>query len=134
VIIVEICISTRGSNGGLIEMSLLMKYLSEKLPSIDVSEVDVESSIKLLSCLGGGYKVITLENNCKFVQSFPKELNSDHSRVIGLIQQKNVLTANELGISFGWDLIRAHNVLQDLLMLGLIWLDSQGTEKSFYKF
>ncbi|MCO5585483.1 hypothetical protein L7F22_039416 [Adiantum nelumboides] len=100
--IIDVCVSTRESNGGYISMKQLIRSLNQmrlgrssialtvggkSADSIigSVTENDVIQSIKLLKPLGSGYEVINLANGEKMVRSVPKELDVDSTIVMSLL-------------------------------------------------
>lgn len=96
--IIDVCVSTRESNGGYIDMKQLIRSLnhmrlgrsadvSKSTDSIvgSVTENDVIQSIKLLKPLGSGYEVINLANGEKMIRSVPKELDVDSTIVMSLL-------------------------------------------------
>ena len=109
--IVDICVSTRPRNGGLIEMSELVRLLG-KLRNRSISsrssqgddaaavaaiaEEDVVRAIRTLKPLGAGYEVLQVPSSPSsastsnsggrrtLVRSVPRELDADQGVVLGL--------------------------------------------------
>jgi len=130
--IVEVCLRTRSSNGGLIEMSELKRHLERKRKEEGgISEDDIERAIKKLKELGEGFDVLTV-GSTKMVQSVPCELNSDHTAVLALAQGKNYVTGSEVTTRLGWNQHRVASVLELLLQEGMAWVDDQDGERRFY--
>ncbi|KDQ60078.1 hypothetical protein JAAARDRAFT_595342 [Jaapia argillacea MUCL 33604] len=107
--IVDICVSTRERNGGLIELSELIRLVS-KLRGVEsgvITQDDVIRSIKTLEPLGAGYQVIDMGGGRKM---------ENGSRVSeDLIVQKK-----------GWSVERSRAALENMLLRdGLCWLDEQ---------
>jgi len=74
--IVDVCVSTRQRNGGLIEMDELVRLVS-KLRGVDggiITETDIVRSIKTLRPLGAGYEIIEIGGR-KMVRSVVKQLD-----------------------------------------------------------
>lgn len=102
--IVDVCISTREINGGVIEMDELIRRIkklragrsrgqsSVKEEGTPISEEDVVRSIKTLSPLGSGYQVVALStapNAPKIVRSLPGELSLDSTLLLSLLACPN---------------------------------------------
>lgn len=110
--IIDICVSTRDLNGGIIELSELLRLLRKlrglpdpdpgsapgsypsypsdiKIPNTDdkggISEKDVLRAIKTLEPLSSGYSIISLSHSGrKAVQSVRKEMDDDQHAIISL--------------------------------------------------
>ncbi len=103
--IVDVCLSTRHINGGLIEMRDLIQRIirlrtgkevgagagAKALPKEAlVTEDDILLSIKTLEPLGSGYTVLTIGGR-KFVRSVPKELDTDTTVLLALLNEPSSL-------------------------------------------
>ncbi|KIM66375.1 hypothetical protein SCLCIDRAFT_110373 [Scleroderma citrinum Foug A] len=128
--IVDVCVSTRERNGGVIELSELVRTVS-KLRGVSesgvITEEDVIRSIKTLKPLGAGYEVIDVENGKKMVRNVVKELDEDQAVVLAEAQAENGRIVEEtLVIRRGWTHERARTALDNMLLRdGLCWLDTQ---------
>ncbi|KAJ4474650.1 EAP30/Vps36 family-domain-containing protein [Lentinula edodes] len=98
--IVDVCVSTRERNGGMIEVADLCRLLnklrgspspssssssSSSPPSSNsspVTEPDILRSVKTLHPLSSGYTVLTLSDGRKYVRSVPKELDQDQAVIL----------------------------------------------------
>jgi ESCRT-II complex subunit VPS22 len=130
--IVDVCVSTRDRNGGLIKLSELVRLIS-RLRGLEggaITEEDVVRSIQALKPLGAGYQVLEFgaaEGSRKMVRSVPKELDEDQMVVIAVAAEQNgrvdeVLLVEEKA----WTAERAKAVLQNMLLRdGTCWLDEQ---------
>lgn len=135
--IVDVCVSTRERNGGLIELSDLIRIL-EKLRNVSggkVTEDDVVRSIKTLQPLGAGYEVIQVGDR-KMVRSVTKELDSDQATVLSIAREGGGrVLMSELVQKSGWTADRATAALENMVMRdGLCWIDEQDTiaERSYW--
>lgn len=111
--IVDVCISTRDRNGGMIELYELIRLVGKLRGVSDetITEDDVIRSIKTLQPLGAGYQVVTVGGR-KMVSSVIKELDEDQA--VLLVRRKN------------WTPGRARAALENMLLRdGLCWLDEQ---------
>jgi ESCRT-II complex subunit VPS22 len=127
--IVDVCVSTRERNGGLIEMSELVRLVS-KLRGVSggvITEDDVVRSIKTLQPLGAGYQVVDVEGGRKMVRSVVKELDEDQAAVLVVAQTHGGRIVEDLLVDHrGWTRDRARAALNNMLLRdGLCWLDEQ---------
>ncbi|KAJ7063080.1 EAP30/Vps36 family-domain-containing protein [Mycena amicta] len=127
--IVDICVSTRERNGGLIEMDELLR-LVRKLRGVSggqVTEDDIVRSIKTLQPLGVGYQLLVLADGRKLVRSVPKELDEDQTVVLAIAQQEAGRVVPDMLVSRkGWTHARATTALDNMLLRdGLCWIDEQ---------
>lgn len=130
--IVDVCVSTRERNGGLIEMEDLLRLVT-KLRGVSGGEVtadDIVRSIKTLQPLGVGYQVLTLADGRRMVRSVVKELDEDQAVVLAIAQQEGGRIVEDILISRkGWTRGRARAALENMLLRdGLCWLDEQDEE------
>lgn len=136
--IVDICVSTRERNGGMIEMGELLRLLMKlRGGNGKVTEEDVVQSIKTLKPLGAGYEIVDVGGR-KMIRSVVKELDSDGAVVLGIAQQSDVggkVTEQLLVDSRGWQYGRARVVLENMLFRdGLCWVDEQDPKGRVYWF
>lgn len=124
--IVDICVSTRERNGGLIEMAELVRLLGKLRGSARVTEEDVMRSIKSLKPLGAGYEVLNIGER-KMVRSVTKELDADQGIVLSVARGTGGrVTEGALIDKTGWTQDRARAALENMLIRdGLCWLDEQ---------
>ena len=125
--IVDVCVSTRERNGGVIEMGELVRLVSKLRVSGVITEEDVIRSIRTLQPLGAGYEVLDVGGGKKMVRSVVKELDADQAVILAEAQLAGgrvveVLLENRRG----WTRDRARAALENMLIRdGLCWLDSQ---------
>ncbi|KAF9244657.1 EAP30/Vps36 family-domain-containing protein [Melanogaster broomeanus] len=129
--IVDLCVSTRERNGGVIEMGELVRMVSKLRGLKDgpevITEEDVIRSIKTLQPLGAGYEVMEVGGGKRIVRSVVKELDEDQGIIVaearvegGRIVEENLMTRR------GWTYDRARTALENMLLRdGLCWLDAQ---------
>lgn len=127
--IVDICVSTRERNGGVIEMGELVHKVSKLRGVLSgvITEEDVIRSIKTLQPLGSGYEVLDVGGGKKMVRSVVKELDADQAVVLAEAQLAGGRIVEEiLENRRGWTRDRARAALENMLLRdGLCWLDSQ---------
>ena len=126
---VEVCLATRGSNGGLLSLSALRDRLQalRQHTGQSVSEDDVRTALRKLECLGGGYRLVTV-GRALFVCSVPAELSLDHTMVIQCSEggaTPGAVTVPDLCARLCWDAARAAAACKRLTLDGLAWVDDQ---------
>jgi len=121
--IVEACLATRELNGGLMEISALLKYVKRRRGNgaTDISEDDIMRSVKKLKVLGSGFEVSSFGTQT-MVRSVPVELNKDHNLLLEKAQTRGYVSKAELEQS-GWSTERSKAALQHMLKEGLALLD-----------
>ncbi|GEQ68899.1 hypothetical protein JCM33374_g2568 [Metschnikowia sp. JCM 33374] len=128
---VEICKETRNINGGLISFKELHSRLQESVSvPLSVSEADAQKSLESLVSLGKGYEIITINNKqwIKFLGPTGSEsISNDQKKVYELCEfMGGFVTYRLLRDNFGWDKVRSRTVIDEMIMNGFLWVDSQG--------
>ncbi|KAF8964037.1 EAP30/Vps36 family-domain-containing protein [Flammula alnicola] len=126
--IVDVCVSTRERNGGLIAMSELVRLVS-KLRGVSgggITEEDVMRSIKTLHPLGAGYQVVEIDG-CKMVRNVVKALDEDQTAILAIAREEGGRVIEDHLIQRNsWTRDRARAALENMLLRdGLCWLDAQ---------
>ncbi|KAG0200405.1 hypothetical protein BGX28_006527 [Mortierella sp. GBA30] len=160
--IIDVCLSTRALNGGLMELSEVKRRvermrglrednksshnsntdgntsskwglsLSVKDTSMEITEDDMLRSIKTLAPLGSGFQVLQIGDK-KMVSSVPRELNKDQSVILGLVQKTNGhVNANLVVERLGWEVGRTKTALDTLLEDSLMWIDQQAEPHEYW--
>ncbi|KAF8840839.1 winged helix DNA-binding domain-containing protein [Paxillus ammoniavirescens] len=128
--IVDVCVSTREQNGGVIGMGELVRMVS-KLRGVEsgITEEDVIRSIKTLEPLGAGYEVMDVGGK-KMVRSVVKELDEDQGIILAEAQVEGGRIVEEMLVTRrGWTFERARAGLENMVMRdGLCWVDDQDEE------
>jgi len=126
--IVDVCVTTRERNGGLIELSELLRLVS-KLRGVSggiITEDDVVRTIKTLQPLGAGYQLVQIGGR-KMVRSVVKELDDDQSIVLAIAQREGGRVVQHTLIQqTHWTPERCIAALENMVHRdGLCWLDDQ---------
>ena len=126
--IVDVCVTTRERNGGLIEVSELVRLVT-KLRGVEgggITEDDVVQSIKTLQPLGAGYHIVEIGGS-KMVRSVVKELDEDQTVILAIARGEGGRIVEDMLITQkGWTRDRARAALENMLLRdGLCWLDEQ---------
>lgn len=127
--IVDVCVSTRERNGGVIEMGELVRVLSglRGVGAGVVTEEDVIRSIKTLQPLGAGYEVVDVGGGRKMVRNVVRELDEDQAVVLAVAQEEGGrIVEDMLVVRREWTRERAVSALENMLLRdGLCWIDEQ---------
>jgi ESCRT-II complex subunit VPS22 len=126
--LVDICVSTRDRNGGMIELSDLLRRLHQLRhePEGTISPEDVSRAIKLLKPLGAGYELLPLPSQT-YIRSVPSELSTDQASLLayagehsGRLNERNVIH------DLGWGEVRTRSAFDTMCKRdGLAWIDEQ---------
>ncbi|XP_073011547.1 vacuolar protein sorting-associated protein 22 homolog 1 [Typha latifolia] len=122
--IVDICMATRSTNGGLISLQELCTLLCQKRKAArdPVSEDDCLRAISKLKVLGSGFGVISIGKR-KLIRSVPTELNRDHNEILEVAQGQGYATVEQVEKTLSWSSGRAADALETLLKEGLAMID-----------
>ncbi|KAL8702804.1 MAG: hypothetical protein Q9201_004020 [Fulgogasparrea decipioides] len=132
--VVELCRATRGENGGLIGVGECRERVGKGKGiggGMDISDDDILRAVKSLDPLGSGFSIVTVGNR-QMIRSIPKELNTDQSTVLEVIQVLGYVTCSMLEDNLGWEQARAETVVEDLLADSLVWVDAQAPENEYW--
>lgn len=135
--IVEICHQTRDINGGLISMKELRSRMEDcnSVP-LKVAEDDVVKALNVLNSLGEGFELLTI-NKKRWVRhitsSGKNSISSDQQKVYELCEfMGGFVTVRLLRDNYGWDKVRLRTVIDEMIMNGFLWMDSQGPNETQY--
>ncbi|KAF9697152.1 hypothetical protein EKO04_005101 [Ascochyta lentis] len=134
VTIVDICRSTRAENGGLISLSDLKTHISRGRAigsAMTVSDDDITQAVKALEPLGSCFGIVKIGHR-SLIRSVPKELNTDQSTVLEVVQVMGYVTVSMLQLNLGWGRPRAVAVVEDLMADSLVWVDCQAGENEYW--
>lgn len=131
--IVEVCQQTRDVNGGLISMKELLSRLKENvnLPTL-ITESEVQQALSVLNTLGNGYEIMNI-NGKKWLKfssatSGNKSISNDQKKVYEACGFMGGFVTHRLLIdNYGWDRARCKTVIDQMIMDGFLWVDSQGS-------
>lgn len=132
--VVELCQRTVAENGGLIGVAECCESVKRGKAiggGLQVTEDDVKNAVKSLEPLQSGFKIITIAGK-EFVRSIPKELNTDQSTVLEILQILGSVTVSLLRLNLSWPKARAQTVIDDLLADSLVWVDKQCPEWEYW--
>ena len=153
--VVDVCRETRGENGGMIDVTEVRKRVEkgrgigggievseyayptssnvihiQNVAHVDYSD-DILRAVKSLEPLGSGFTIMKIGTK-QMIRSVPKELNTDQSTVLEVIQVLGYVTVSMLQINLQWERARAVAVIDDLITDSLVWVDAQAEEKEYW--
>lgn len=133
--IIQICVSTRTSNGGLMSCrELLLKLRNTKSvgQGHELSMDDIYKAVEKLHVLGSGFRIIRM-SGVPMILSVPLEINTDHEQMIETAQScQSYVTSDMMTALCGWTLERFSFVINSLLLEGMVWIDDYNGERRYY--
>ncbi|KAK6202786.1 uncharacterized protein RJT21DRAFT_118863 [Scheffersomyces amazonensis] len=128
--IIEVCQQTRDLNGGLISIKELLSILKENDSlQINITSNEIEKSLSYLNTLGKGYEILNINDKkwLKFSSATGSGISNDQKRVYELCSfMGGFVTYKLLRDNFEWDKVRCKTVIDEMIMNGLVWVDTQG--------
>jgi len=138
--VAEVCLASRGRNGGIMSVaevqSILKKrgtkfsFASSEIKSSKYSKEDIITAIGKLSKLGSGFRTVEIGKSVMVV-SVPTELDKDHMEVLKIASEKAEMgqCGGEVSLEVvkketQWDDERVQRALNLLLSKGMAWLDN----------
>lgn len=132
--IVDVCISTRPQNGGIISMAALIdgvmrlrhcdsmySQASSKNVEWKISEEDIERSIQALNPLGCGYEVFDLQG-AKMIRTMARELSSDALHILNILSSYHMAPRDCLGNTYiTTEVLASCSKNNDLLGENIFW-------------
>lgn len=137
--IVEICHETRDVNGGLMSLKELRSRLQDSLNvPTEISDDDIVNGMAVLETLGKGFEVLDINRKkwIKFTGAGSNGISNDHRKVYELCEfMGGYVTLRLLRDNYGWDGVRLRSVLDDMILNGFLWIDTQGAggEQQFWE-
>jgi len=139
--VVEVCLATSHSTGGLMTLDKLKERLiqSRGRNKQEISSDDILMAIRKLKTLGNGFTVIPLggsdgSTSRYLVQSIPGELTMDHTQLLQEAESTGYVSPSQLKAKLGWQEERIQRALDYMLTEGLAWLDDQSSKDKLYWF
>lgn len=122
--IVEVCLATKPSNGGIITMEDLCSKLGKSSGKTrkDIQPDDICRAIGKLSVLGDGFKIIKAGNQ-SLIQSVPGELSMDHTTALDVASKSAGQLTPSVLLGMGWPRLRLDTAIDSLMEQGMLWLD-----------
>mmetsp|Transcript_967 Transcript_967/g.2777 ORF Transcript_967/g.2777 Transcript_967/m.2777 type:complete len:182 (-) Transcript_967:64-609(-) len=131
--IIDVCMSTRDQNGGLMDLAELCARVGQLRAAAaqPVTPDDVRRAVEKLRVLGNGFAVVRAGAR-DLVVSVPVELNQDHADVLTLAQGSGFVTPSGVARSLRWRSDRVARALSLLLKQGMAWVDRQAEEEQYW--
>mmetsp|Transcript_9437 Transcript_9437/g.14221 ORF Transcript_9437/g.14221 Transcript_9437/m.14221 type:complete len:223 (+) Transcript_9437:1-669(+) len=125
--IIQICLQTRSTNGGIISIKELFDTIraSPGRSKQHLSKEDIKRAIERISILGNGLKMIEVSGRTMVV-STPMELNNDHEHVFTIASEQGYVSEEMLVSQYGWSRERFYGVINVLAQEGVVWIDAHG--------
>eukprot|EP00939_MAST-03C_sp_MAST-3C-sp1_P004740 g4740.t1 len=123
--IVDVCLTTRNRNGGLLALPELLRRLHamRTASTRKVSKHDVVTAISKLKRLGGGFKVVE-QNGVSYVRSVPSELSTEQSKLLDLGKANGgVISQDLVEREMKWTSTFAEYAISTLVREGIVWVD-----------
>ena len=129
--LLDVCITTRQTNGGLIHMDELIERLERKhgTRSKSICSDDVLVAVKKCKVLGSGLRVVNVKRpdqdiGHQYISSMPEEFSADHIQLILTAESHQpFVTCDSLAQLLSWPHERLHTAIRWLMAEGLIWVD-----------
>lgn len=131
--VVEVCGATREENGGLIGSNELReRIMSTRMEGgAEITDDDILRAVETLKPLGSSYSTLKVGHKT-YIRSVPKELNTDQSAVLEVVQLLGYVTLSMLMINLQWTRARAKTSIKDLTSEGMLWVDKQCDEWEYW--
>lgn len=134
--IIEVCLATSKSNGGIIRLPDLLNRIKQIRKrslkadqEIEITSNDIISAISKLHTLGNGLKLVKIDSQKSglhnyVIESVPRELSQDDTDMLKIAEINNGQFDYRLvHDNFGWSEDRFKRKVEHLLMEGLVWID-----------
>lgn len=131
--IIDVCMTTREINGGMIEIEDLLTHLQRMRGQDDVAIKvnDIEQSVKTIQTLDENFSLKNIDGTV-YVVSVPFELRPDHSTVLSLVSSGMKLekasasiTPSKIEQRLQWSRNRIAQTLHEMTRDGISWVDHQ---------
>lgn len=137
--IVEICLASAESTGGMMELSEVKERLAKSRRQKKQQEItteDVLLATKKLKIFGNSFQVHPLGKNRYIIQSIPGELSLQETKAMTIAanQEQGAITKSLLIKELGWNEMRSQQALDKLVSEGLVWVDSQCDDEPVFYF
>lgn len=132
--IIQVCLQTRATNGGIMSLgelhSRIVKHGGKSRAKITIE--DIKRSIEKIGILGGGFKIITSEGR-EMLLSVPMEFNMDHELLLREAQQCSFVRKERVLQRCNWSPERFVIAMNPLIREGVVWIDEHsGGETDYY--
>lgn len=138
--ILDVCISTRPLNGGIMSVQDCLAHIrkarggpaaasaSSARAGVTVTLEDVGRAVQKLAALGNGISVQQVRRGMRptvsLLVSVPQELSADTAAAVAaLTDSKGHASAPRLAEALGWETERAERAVARLVAEGMVWLD-----------
>lgn len=133
--IIDVCLSTRERDGGLVAIDDLMDRLRILRGSHaqEISKDDIKRAVQKVNVLGNGFELVKA-GGMDMVVTVPIEFNYDHSILLSLAQKNTRGFVSFKDVSgIDWTRQRFDQTIRMMLTEGLVWQD-EGSGVTLYWF
>lgn len=128
--VLDVCMRTRSSNGGLIGLQDLTKRIIS-LRGANSGGIDTEDilrAVRSLQLLDPAFSLVNISGTC-MISSVPRELVKDHQEVLGLelVRIQGCFSMSQLKQALGWPEPRCRDAVNFFLKEGILWHDNLST-------
>lgn len=128
--VLDVCMRTRSSNGGLIGLQDLTRRVISLRGSNSggIESGDILRAVRSLQLLDPGFSLVSVSGSC-MISSVPRELVKDHQEVLGLqlVRVQGCFSVSQLKQALGWLEHRCYDTVNFFLKEGILWHDNKST-------
>lgn len=135
--IVEVCLASNHSTGGMMELEELRRRLiasrGQKIVQ-DITKEDILMAVKKLKIFGNGFVVYPVSKGKYMVQSIPGELSLEETSILTAASntEQGCITVQILMDQLSWTQFRAQQAIEKMVGEGLCWVDEQAESTSYW--
>lgn len=132
--ILDVCISTRPVNGGVLELQDLLRRVraARRGRGSAINEKDVEQAIDKLRLFGNGLRLVRASGRT-LVVSVPQELSEDSTLLVSaLVDAGGHSSAAGLASHLRWPADRVERGVRSIVAEGLVWVDDTSSERLYW--
>ncbi|KAK2195635.1 bifunctional Winged helix-like DNA-binding domain superfamily/Winged helix DNA-binding domain superfamily/ESCRT-2 complex [Babesia duncani] len=129
--VLDVCIKTRGVNGGICDVVECLQIIQSNIPC---DADDVLRAIAQCQIFGEGLRCITISHR-NLIVTTATTLTSDHQKCLGIASSlKHGITSEELVQELKCNLDKVHNILDYFIRHQIAWIDDgyEGTEAKYW--
>ena len=131
--VIEVCMFLRsqpryGGGGGLVDLNAVHQRVTERRSKLvdKPTKEDIEVAIKKLSCLGGGWAIVSIGGH-RYVRCVPSELSTDGNVVLDYASKRGGYFCQSQALKdMGWSEVQLNQAVQGLVSAGMLLVDDEG--------
>ena len=125
VIVAQISVETRITNGGMIPFGDIIHHLKGSSKSgifNKVSEDDIKRAVLKLRVLGNGFRIIKVSEK-NILVSADLNFSTDHENLLQLAQENGYVNEEMCSTHFTWASDRFSSLITPMIQEGIVWID-----------